>query len=227
MNRERLWILAGVAGLILVAAGIYQFRIRQLPDPATLPQRVDAGLAQLQTVQGRLSLSLNDVALEQEMWLRLPDELRAEIEEGPAPMAGSILVVNRQEAWMYVPDLQTAMVASRVDSMEPDVGASILLTIHEQIRQALAETDTVQVTGWERVARRRALRVVFALPEDASPLPGTQATVWLDNEYLYPLALETDGGLTMRFRLVQFNVPLEDAYFQFVPPASAQVIRLR
>ncbi len=227
MNRERLWILAGMAGLLLVAAGIYQFRIRRLPEPSALLQRMDAGLAQLQTVQGRLSLSLNDVALEQEMWLRLPDELRAEIEEGPAPMAGSILVVNRQETWMYTPDLQTAMVASRVDSMETDVDTSIFLTLHEQIRQALAEADTVQVTGWERVARRRALRVEMTWPEDASSIPGTQATVWLDNEYLYPLALETDGGLSMRFRLIQFNLPLEDAYFQFVPPASVQVIRLR
>ncbi len=227
MKREQLWILAGTAAVLFLAAVVYLIRTRQVPDPAALPDRVDRGLARLETVQGRLTLSLNQVTLEQEMWLRLPDHLRAEIEEGPSPMKGSILVVNDQEAWMYIPELGTAMLASRVENMERDVGGSILLTLQDQVRRALDAATAIQVEGWETVAGRRALKVTLSVDPQATALGAGRITVWLDSQYFYPLALETDTSLTMRFHTVRFNEPLEDAYFQFVPPASVQVIRLR
>jgi outer membrane lipoprotein-sorting protein len=228
-----------VAGLTIVLIAVWvaagQFR-DSIPEPQDLAAQMSARLAQLETVQGQLQL-VNGVAVaEQELWVERPRRLRTEIESGPPGLAPidtnqkTTLVLNEEEAWFYNPNLSIATVTDRTDYAPEaglDVGGSILESMPEDILAALGEAIDIQILGEEEVANRRALRVQILLAEADNSFGGRILNVALDQEFYYPLAVESDGGFVLKFHSIHFNDPIDPATFSFVPPAGISVNEIR
>lgn len=228
---ERNQLIGIVAGLILlvgVVLGI-AFFTTQGPTAETLPQQMAEGLADLKTVQGRLTLGQGEQALEYELWVERPRRLRAEAElEGLERKAVFILMFNETEAWAYDPVLDVATVADRTKPLSADglqTGTSVLETMPEDVLAALRAGD-VQILGDEQMAAREALRVQVLLPAEQNPFDGGRLDVWLDKSTYYPLAIESDAGFRMRFDFIQFNAAIDPLTFVFFPPPGATVRRI-
>jgi len=228
MTRNLLIGLAAAIGIAVVLASLYIYNTR-LPTAAQLPERMQAELARMRTVQGRLDVTQGTITLEQEFWSQPPTFMRAEVEKGPTSFQGTIVVLNESDAWVYVPSLVLVTVADRADGLSTDgtqIGTSYLQTLAEDVLAALRTSQDVQVIGEEEAAGRPALRVqMFVNPND-TPFGAGQLTVWLDRRFYYPLAVEGDNGFSLRFQFARFNLDIDPATFVFVPPPGAAVRRV-
>jgi outer membrane lipoprotein-sorting protein len=187
------------------------------------------------TVQGELQLISGAVALEQELWVERPRRLRTEIEAGPPALAPldenqkTTLVLTEEEAWFYNPNLSFATVTDRsryVPETGLEVGGSILESMPEDVVALLHTANDIQIIGEDIEAGRDVLRVQVLLAGADNPFLARRLNVALDQEFFYPLAIESDGGFMLRFLWIRFNEPIDPATFVFVPPPGVMVNRI-
>jgi outer membrane lipoprotein-sorting protein len=187
-------------------------------------------LARVETVQGRANITLDGVTLEQELWVQRPGFLRTETEAGPSAFAGTIVVLNDQEGWVYSPALNMATVVDRASyevELADEAGAgSLLERMPDRILAALEQETQVNIGEREQVAGRAATRVEFVIPTGDPWLPAGVLQVWLDDQYAYPLAWRDASGREMRFTQIRFNDDIDSVTFEFYPPPSASVRRV-
>jgi outer membrane lipoprotein-sorting protein len=229
---------AASAALVVIVLGIFLMWGRASQDelrPDTVAERMESWLEQVKTVQGEVQLISGAVVLEQELWVERPRLLRTEIEDGPPALAPlgenqkTTLVLSEEEAWFYNPNLGFATVADRT-AYAPDagldVGGSILESMPEAVLSLLHTAREIQILGEDVVADREAVRVQILLGDAENPFGARRLNVALDQEYFYPLAIESDSGFTLRFRSIRFNEPIDPATFVFVPPPGIVVNRV-
>jgi outer membrane lipoprotein-sorting protein len=231
--------LAGFsAGLIVIVIAIILIggRVAQNSlQPEDLAERMESWLERINTVQGEVQLISGAVALEQELWVQRPRQLRTEIEAGPPALAPlgenqkTTLVLTEEEAWFYNPNLGFATVVDRttyVPQAGLEVGGSILESMPEDVVTLLQTASNIQIIGEDMVAGRNVLRVQMLLPNADNPFGARRLNVALDREFFYPLIIESDSGFLLRFRWVRFNDPIDPATFVFVPPPGIVVNRI-
>ena len=220
--------------LIVVVAVFFVFVAQSngLPQAEEVADRMAARLEQVRTVQGRLQLVNDAVAMEQELWVERPRRLRMEIEAGP-PGYGPLgenqkptLVLNEEDAWFYNPNLNLTTVTDRTDYLPEeglDVGGSILESMPQEVLTALQNSSAVQIIGEEQVAGRSTLRLQILLADAENAFQARTLNVALDRRFYYPLLIEGDGGFVLRFKSVEFNADIDPATFVFVPPPGSTV----
>jgi outer membrane lipoprotein-sorting protein len=228
-RRDLLWIAAGL--LVIIVAGVTTLLMLNRGTPQErLVAEIERELARVQTVQGRVNVTLQDVTLEQELWVQRPSFLRTETEVGPSAFAGTIVVLNDEEGWVYTPALDMATVVDRAafqDELAGEAGAgSILERMPDRILTALQGETQLNIGDRTQIAGRAATLLEFVIPADDPSLPPGILQVWLDDQYSYPLAWRDSSGREVRFNSVTFNADIDPATFVFVPPPGASVRRV-
>jgi outer membrane lipoprotein-sorting protein len=231
-DRPRLILIAAVLLLLILGAILfYLLRNASASPEERLIASIEARLASMHTVQGRLQITVQSVVLEQELWLEHPNLLRTETESGPSAFAGTIVVLNETEGWVYSPALFMATVVDRTDyspgiAREAGVG-SMLERMPNNLLDALRNNFPARVGGPMRVANRATTALEIVVPDGQTLLPPGLLQVWLDDQYGYPLAWKDGTGREIRFTMVRFNEPIDPATFIFIPPPGADVRRVQ
>lgn len=230
MNRRGLLaIAAGLLLLILVAGAVWLNSDRGTPQEQ-LVGKMTRQLASVDTVQGRVNITLQGVTLAQELWVQRPGFLRTETEAGPSAFAGTIVVLNDQEGWVYSPALDMATVVDRAgynDNLAGEAGTgSILERMPDRILAALQTETQLNIGDRTQIAGRAATLIEFVIPPNDPSLPAGILHVWLDDQYSYPLAWRDSNGREMRFTSVTFNADIDPVTFIFFPPPGASVRRI-
>lgn len=218
------WLLIVILGSSL--AGCSDDR----PVAERLTDNMEAALADLQTVAGRLEISSGPVTLQQELWVQRPGFLRTETEEGPAAYAGTIVVLNDQEGWFYNPALNMVTVTDR-SNYDPTVAAeagagSMLERMPTDILTLLRAAPAINEIGVEQVAGRATNHLEIVIAGQTQAFPTGLLQLWLDQQYGYPLKVINSNGLEIRFTTVKFNTEIDPLTFVFVPPPGALVRRV-
>lgn len=228
-RRGLLGIAAGLLLLLLVAGTVWWNRDRGTPQEQ-LVAKIERQLATVETVQGRVNITLQGVTLNQELWVKRPGFLRTETEAGPSAFAGTIVVLNDQEGWVYSPALDMATVVNRAGydgELAGEVGTgSILERMPDRILAALQTETQLNIGDRTQVAGRAATLIEFVIPPNDPSLPAGILQVWLDDQYSYPLAWRDSNGREMRFTSVTFNAKIDPVTFLFFPPPGASVRRI-
>lgn len=227
-------ILASSALLLVVALAVYGWWTSQGDPSARLPDEVARELARVTTVQGRLDITFQGVTLEQELWAQRPGYLRTETEQGPSAFAGTLVVLTPEEGWVYSPALYMATVVDRraaasqedVELEANNVMGSILERMPDRILDSLRRGTPSHRSERSEIAGRAAVRLDLVIANDDPTLPAGPLTVWLDEQYSYPLAWRDSQGRELRFRSIAFNAEIDPATFVFHPPPGASVRRV-
>jgi len=197
---------------------------------SSLLRQMDARLARVETVQGRLDISQGPVTLNQKFWLQRPSYLRTETESGPGAFLGVIVALNDSEGWVYSPALNMATVVDRTDytpDLAGEAGAgSSLERLPGDIRRAVEARYPLHKVESDVIAGRRTDHWEISVPAGDASFPAGPLHVWLDAEYAYPLALRDSDGRELRFRSIVFNTAVDPLVFVFVPPPGALVQRV-
>jgi outer membrane lipoprotein-sorting protein len=231
LSRNRIWIIALLAAFVLACGVlIYWIALPKGTPQEQLTGEIERELARLRTVQGRLTIALEDVSLEQELWVERPANLRTETSSGPSGFQGAIVVLNDQEGWVYSPALEMATVVNRAD-YQPDVAGesgagSLLERMPDSILNALRSGSTVHLGDREAVAGRSATLLELTIPPDDPSFPEGPLQVWLDDQFSYPLAWRDSSGRSLRFSMVRFNQDVDPVTFTFLPPPGVSVHRV-
>lgn len=230
LNRRTVaWIAASLTLLLLVAAALWLSFGRGTPQEQLINE-IRRELSRVETVQGRANISLQAVTLEQELWVRRPGYLRTETEAGPSAFAGTIVVLNPTEGWVYTPALNMATVVDRASyeaSFTEEAGAgSLLERMPDRILAALAEAPQIHAGERTAIAGRAATRIELLIPAGDPSLPPGVLQVWLDDQFSYPLAWRDATGREMRFTTITFNAEIDELTFVFFPPPGASVRRV-
>lgn len=187
-------------------------------------------LANVQTVQGRLTITLQDVALEQKLWVVRPNLLRTETESGPSGFSGTIVVLNDQEGWVYSRALNMATVVARGDDESVLAGetgtGSLLERMPISILSALQDGATYHVAERTQLLGRDVTQYELLIPADNASFPPGVLQVWLDAQYAYPIAWRDSQGRELRFSSIEFNRDIDPVTFVFYPPPGAAVQRI-
>jgi outer membrane lipoprotein-sorting protein len=231
LSRNRIWFFALLAALVLACGVlIYRFVLPKGTPQEQLTNEIERELAHIRTVQGRLTISLQDVTLEQELWVERPAKLRTETSTGPSGFQGAIVVLNDQEGWVYSPALEMATVVNRAN-YQPDVAGesgagSLLERMPDSILNALHSGSPVHLGDREAVAGRSATLVELTIPPGDPSFPEGPLQVWLDDQFSYPLAWRDSTGRSLRFSMVRFNQDVDPVIFTFLPPPGVSVHRV-
>lgn len=228
-RRDQLWIAAGL--LLLAAVGITLWLLNNRGTPQErLIAEIERKLARVQTVQGRVNISLQGVSLEQELWVQRPGFMRTETEAGPGAFDGTIVVLNDKEGWVYSPALDMATVVDRAAysaELAGEAGAgSILERMPDRILDALRQETQLNVGEHAQIAGREATLYEVVIADNDPSLPAGVLQVWLDDQYAYPLAWRDSNGRELRFSSVMFNEEIDPVTFVFFPPPGASVRRI-
>lgn len=217
--------------VLALAAIVWYFALRPQGTPqAQLIDELEQELGRVHTVQGRLTISLQNVALEQELWVQRPQRLRTETSAGPSAFKGTIVVLNQDEGWVYSPALNMATVIDRSAysaeaAGEPGAG-SLLERMPDSILAALAGGSPIQRGAAETIAGRRATLLELTIPPGDASFPPGVLRVWLDDEFSYPLAWQDNTDRELRFSSIAFNQEIDPVTFTFFPPPGAGVHRI-
>src|SRR5688572_14303161 len=111
-RRDQLWLAGGVLLLIVVGVVFWLLGNRGTPQERLITE-IERKLMRVETVQGRVTISLQGASLEQELWVQRPSFMRTETEAGPGAFDGTIVVLNDKEGWVYSPALDMATVVDR------------------------------------------------------------------------------------------------------------------
>jgi outer membrane lipoprotein-sorting protein len=230
MNRRTgIWIAASLLLLSLFAAAIWLTADRGTPQEQLVAE-IRRELARVETVQGRVTITLQGVSLQQELWVQRPGFFRTETEAGPSAFAGTIVVLNDQEGWVYSPALNMATVVDRAayeEELADETGAgSILERMPDRILTALDQETQINVGERIQIAGRAVKLIEFVIAAGDPSLPAGVLQVWLDEQYSYPLAWRDSSGREMRFTNVTFNAEIDELTFLFFPPPGASVRRI-
>jgi outer membrane lipoprotein-sorting protein len=230
-SRNRIWFFALLAALLLACGiGIYWIGIPKGTPQERLTSEIERELARLRTIQGRLTISLQDVSLEQELWVERPAKLRTETSTGPSGYQGAIVVLNDQEGWVYSPALEMATVVNRAD-YQPEVAGesgagSLLERMPDSILNALRSGGPLHLGDREAIAGRSATLLELTIPPGDPSFPEGPLQVWLDDQFSYPLAWRDSSGRSLRFDMVRFNQNVDPVIFTFLPPPGVNVHRV-
>jgi outer membrane lipoprotein-sorting protein len=228
-RRDQLWIAGGVLLLIVLGAVFWLFTDRGTPQERLITE-IERKLERVETVQGRVTISLQGVNLEQELWVQRPGFMRTETEAGPGAFAGTIVVLNDKEGWVYSPALDMATVVDRAAysaDLAGEAGAgSILERMPDRILAALRAESQLHEGERTQVAGREATLYEVVIAEGDPSLPAGVLQVWLDDQYAYPLAWRDSSGRELRFSSVTFNEEIDPVTFVFFPPPGASVRRI-
>jgi outer membrane lipoprotein-sorting protein len=224
---------AQIALLVLVAAlvgtTLWWSANRGTPQERLINE-ITRELGRVRTVQGRLDISLQGVTLEQELWVERPGFLRTETEAGPSAFAGTIVVLNVVEGWVYSPALNMATVVDRAayqDQLAGEAGAgSILERMPDLILNSLQASTQFNQGDRQQIAGRAATLLEIEIGNADPSLPAGILQVWLDDQYSYPLAWRDSSGRELRFSNVIFNGEIDPVTFVFFPPPGAGVRRI-
>ena len=230
-NRRGLTFIAAALLLLILVAGAVWWNSEQGTPQEQLVAEIARELARVKTVQGRVNITLEGVTLAQELWVQRPGFLRTETEAGPSAFAGTIVVLNDTEGWVYSPSLGMATVVDRAAYQanvtdEPGTG-SILERMPDRILTALQEETQLHIGDRTQIAGREATLIEFVIPDNDPSLPGGILQVWLDDQYSYPLAWRDSNGREMRFTSVTYNAEIDPVTFLFFPPPGANVRRIQ
>jgi outer membrane lipoprotein-sorting protein len=229
LRRGPLWIAAGLLLLLSVAVAIWLISNRGTPQERLVAE-IQRELARAETVQGRVTITLQAVTLEQELWVQRPGFLRTETEAGPGAFAGTIVVLNDKEGWVYTPAINIATVVDRAsyrDDLTGEAGAgSIIERLPDRILAALQAGTQLHVGNRTSIAGRAATLHELIIPDNDPSLPAGTLQVWLDDQYSYPLAWRDSSGRELRFTNVIFNQEIDPLTFVFYPPPGASVRRV-
>lgn len=227
--RTLIWVAAGLLLVLGVVAVIWQ-TINSGTPQERLVAEIERELERVKTVQGRVNISLQGVTLNQELWVQRPGFLRTETEAGPSGFAGTIVVLNDKEGWVYTPALNMATVVDRAayqDSLAGEAGAgSILERMPDRILAALQQETQFNVGDRTAIAGRAATLIEFVVAGNDPSLPAGTLQVWLDDQYSYPIAWRDANGRELRFESVTFNAEIDPLTFVFFPPPGASVRRI-
>jgi outer membrane lipoprotein-sorting protein len=222
-------IVIGLAALLLLA-GFMIWR-GQSSGPAGLASDLERRLTRVVSVQGWLTITLQGVTLHQELWVVRPHRLRTETAQGPGAFAGTIVVLNEQEGWVYTPALDMATVVDRGHfeaELTGEAGAgSLLERMPDSILAALAAGGPYHEGDPAEVAGREVTLLELVIPPGDASFPPGPLQVWLDREFGYPLRWRDATGRELRFEQVVFNQPVDPATFTFFPPPGARVRRVQ
>ena len=229
IHRRPLWIGAGLLLILAVALILWLTNNRGTPHERLVAE-IQRELARVETVQGRVTISLQAVTLEQELWVQRPGFLRTETEAGPGAFAGTIVVLNDEEGWVYTPAVNIATVVDRAayrDDMAGEAGAgSIIERMPDRVLAALQEGTPLNVGDRTTIAGREATLYELVIPGNDPSLPAGTLQVWLDDQYAYPLAWRDSNGRELRFSSVIFTQEIDPLTFVFFPPPGASVRRV-
>lgn len=225
-------ILFVVGAIIIIAVAVFVWMSANRGTPQErLVSEISRELERVKTVQGRVDITLQGVTLEQELWVQRPGFLRTETESGPSAFAGTIVVLNDVEGWVYTPAVNMATVVDRASFQEEladQAGAgSILERMPDRILAALQQETQIHVGARTQIAGRAATLIEFVIPANDPSLPAGVLQVWLDDQYSYPLAWKDSSGRELRFKTVSFNADIDPLTFVFFPPPSASVRRIQ
>ena len=230
MNRRGLLAIAAALLLLILVAGAVWLNSDRGTPQEQLVAKMTRQLASVDTVQGRVNITLQGVTLAQELWVQRPGFLRTETEAGPSAFAGTIVVLNDQEGWVYSPALDMATVVDRAgynDDLAGEAGTgSILERMPDRILAALQTETQLNIGDRTPIAGRAATLIEFVIPPNDPSLPAGILQVWLDDQYSYPLAWRDSNGREMRFTSVTFNADIDPVTFLFFPPPGASVRRI-
>ncbi|MFN8494122.1 MAG: hypothetical protein U0350_41370 [Caldilineaceae bacterium] len=197
------------------------------PLPERLATEVEKGLANVQTVEGRLNITTGPVTLQQKFWVQRPNLLRTETADGPASYKGTIVVLNAKEGWLYNPALRmvTLVDRSKYDpTLAQAAGAgSLLERIPTNMLALLRSNPAVNEIGGEEIAGRDTRHIEIIVTGQNKDFPAGPLQLWLDKEFGYPLALTLSNGLKLRFTMINFNQTIDPLTFTFVPPPGVLV----
>lgn len=228
-HRSQLWLAAGLLLIIAAAVALWLLNNRGTPQER-LSAEIARELARVETVQGRVMVTLQGVTLEQELWVQRPNFLRTETEAGPSAFAGTIVVLNNEEGWVYSPALEMATVVNRSSFQEEladEAGAgSILERMPDRVMAAVQNQTQIHQGDRIQVAGRAATLLEIVIPPGDPSLPAGTLQVWLDDQYSYPLAWRDSNGREVRFESVIFNAEIDPVTFVFFPPPGASVRRI-
>ena len=229
IRRGPLWIAAGLILILLVTLIFWLMSNRGTPQER-LSAEIQRELARAETVQGRVTITLQAVTLEQELWVQRPGFLRTETEAGPGAFAGTIVVLNDQEGWVYTPALEMVTVVDRAayqDDLAGEAGTgSLIERMPDRIIAALQEGTQLNIGNRTSIAGRAATLYELVIPPTDPSLPAVTLQVWLDDQYSYPLAWRDSNGRELRFTSVIFNQEIDPVTFVFFPPPGASVRRV-
>ncbi|HXF62131.1 MAG TPA: hypothetical protein VNK95_10965 [Caldilineaceae bacterium] len=229
VRRHRI-LLLGLIALIAAGVALLLFSRPQGTPQERLIAEIERELGRVRTVKGRLTISLHEVTLEQELWVQRPAMLRTETSAGPGAFQGTIVVLNDQEGWVYSPALDMATVVDRANydaALAGETGAgSLLERMPDSILAALRGGSPVHVTEGGQIAGRATVLLETTIPTGDPSFPEGPLQVWLDQQYSYPLAWRDSSGRTLRFTLVIFNEAIDPVTFTFLPPPGASVHRV-
>lgn len=224
-------VLILIVPALLIAAGVgwFVFRPRGTPQEQLIAE-VQRELGRIESVQGRLTISLQSATLEQELWVQRPNLMRTETSSGPGGFQGTIVMLNAAEGWVYSPALNMATVVDRSaysaeTSGEPGAG-SLLERMPDSIIAALVAGGPVQQGETQTIAGRQATLFELSIPQGDASFPPGVLRVWLDDQYSYPLAWQDSSNRTLRFSMIEFNREIDPATFTFFPPPGANVHRI-
>ncbi len=228
---RRLLIAAGLAVLLLLAGFITWRALTAERGAAGMASDLDRRLARVTSAQGRLDITVQGVTLQQELWVVRPLRLRTETASGPGAFAGTIVVLNEQEGWVYTPALGMASVVARAGfqaDLAGEAGAgSLLERMPDSIVAALRGGSPYSQGSQDEVAGRAVMLLEVVIPAGDASFPPGPLQVWLDREYAYPLRWRDANGRELRFSQVIFNQPIAPATFTFYPPPGARVQRVQ
>lgn len=215
---------------VLVVAGAAFWWVGRAEAPNRHVADVARKLEGLQSVQGRLTITLQGATLEQKLWVVRPYLLRTETELGPSGFAGTIVVLSDEEGWVYSRALNMATVVARSadDSLlagETGTG-SLLERMPTAILSALQNGAVYHIGEQSRLLGRDVTKYEIVVPDDDASFPPGVLQVWLDNQYAYPLAWRDSLGRELRFSLIEFNREIDPVTFVFFPPPGAAVQRI-
>ena len=229
-RRCALWIALGVLVILLSAAALVWRNSNSGSPQERLVSEMERELGRVNTVQGGVSISLEGVTLEQELWVQRPGFLRTETEAGPSAFNGTIVVLNDTEGWVYSPALNMATVVDRAsyqDDLAGEAGTgSILERMPDRVLAALQQETILNVGDRTQIGGRAATLLEFVVPDNDPSLPPGTLQVWLDDQYSYPLAWRDSSGREVRFNSVTFNAEIDPVTFVFFPPPGAAVRRI-
>jgi outer membrane lipoprotein-sorting protein len=234
MNKRTRIVVLLLATLATLIAGC-----RQQPTAQEIVERVKAVEASTKDAHALLEIEIRDpsrdIAMLVEVW-ESENRFRAELLESSSDeaTAGSIIVNDGQQVWIYDPAQNTVLVgdAGADQPAGPLSSPRDMVQMVDEAIQWVLDRSEVKLVGEEEVAGAPTYKLSFA-PREGQDLPfaaASEGTLWVDQERWIVLQaqLEVEGVAesSMRVRSFELNPGIPDEVFTFDVPAGATLEKI-